>query len=207
MPIAPYIISKIKLWDGIEEVSVNSSNQLEVAIAGGISSNILSTKNLEYGISSQMKIDWNIQKAISSNIFVSKNYLYGISANISSMRMSINKMDNQENSITYSSAVLANTDKTLVDAPGAGYSIRIHHLYAVNEDTTDHEFLVRNGSGGVPYFPFYLAAYGGAVAQNLKRPWDLSVNTALYYDYTAGTTADSFLTFGYEVISSNTNNS
>jgi hypothetical protein len=193
MPTAPYIISKIKLWDGTEEVSVNSSNQLEVAIAGGISSNILSTKNLEYGISSQIvKIN---------------NYLYWISANVSSMRMSINKMDNQENSITYSSAVLANTDKTLVAAPGAGYKLRIHHIYAVNEDTTDHEFNVRNGSAGVPYFPFYLAAYGGAVAQNLKRPWDLTANTALYYDYVAGTTADSFLTFGYEVISSNTNNS
>jgi hypothetical protein len=104
------------------------------------------------------------------------------------------------NPITYVNYTCTAVDGNIIAAPGVGYKLRIHHIYCVNEDDTDLEFLLRNGTGGSPYFAFYLAFYGGAVAQNLRHPWDLSENTALRYDYTAGTTPDAFITIGYEVV-------
>jgi len=112
----------------------------------------------------------------------------------------VEKIDNQEDAITYTTVNKTGTDGNIISAPGAGKHLRIHHIYVVNTDTTDTEFYVRNGSGSTPYFPFYLAAGGGAIAQNLKRPWDLSTNTALYYDHISGTTPDLFITIGYEEI-------
>lgn len=103
-----------------------------------------------------------------------------------------------ENEITYVNKHKTGTDGNLIAAPGSGHHLRIHHLYVVNADTTDTEFYVRNGSGGLPYVAFYLAAYGGAVAQNLKRPWGLSANTALYYHHISGITPDIFFFIGYE---------
>jgi len=121
-------------------------------------------------------------------------------ADITSIKTAVEKIDNQEDPITYYTVQKTGTDGTIVASPGAGHHLRIHHIYVVNCDTTDTEFYIRNGSAGTPYFPYYLAAYGGAVAQNLKRPWDLSTNTALYYDYISGTTPDCFITVGYEDI-------
>ncbi|RLI52175.1 MAG: hypothetical protein DRP09_18430 [Candidatus Thorarchaeota archaeon] len=106
----------------------------------------------------------------------------------------------ESDAITYVTVQKTGTDGDIISAPGTGKKLRIHHIYVVNADDTDTAFKIRNGSGGSPYFAFYLAAYGGAIAQNLKRPWDLSENTALYYDYVTGTTPNTYITIGYEEI-------
>ncbi len=121
-------------------------------------------------------------------------------ASAASILTAVQKLDNCEDPVTYYTVQKTGTDGDIIATPGAGHHLRIHHIYVVNCDTTDTEFYIRNGSAGTPYFPYYLAAYGGAVAQNLKRPWDLSTNTALYYDFISGTTPDCFITVGYEDI-------
>lgn len=126
--------------------------------------------------------------------------LWASEENSAAIKTAVEIIDNQEDSITYLTYVCTTSDGVIVAAPAAGYFLRIHHLYAVNADDTDLEFNIQNGSAGTPYFPFYLAAFGGAVAQNLKRPWDLSQATALYYDYVAGTTPDGFIVVGYETV-------
>jgi len=117
-----------------------------------------------------------------------------------SIKDAVEKLDNQEDEIVYTGVAKSSTDGNIIAAPGAGHHLRIHHIYVVNGDSVDVEFKIRNGSGGSPYFAYYLAAAGGAVAQNLKRPWGLSTNTALYYDYVSGVTPDLFITIGYEDI-------
>lgn len=104
------------------------------------------------------------------------------------------------NPITYYTYVCTAVDGIIIAAPGAGLKTRIHHLYAVNCDTTDLRYYIENGNGGTPYFAYYLSAYGGAVAQNLRHPWDLSEDTALYYNYVSGTTPDAYLIIGYETV-------
>lgn len=119
---------------------------------------------------------------------------------LSPVETALQKIDNQEDSITYTNHTMTSSGANIINAPGAGKALRIHHIYCVNADNYDIEFKIRNGSGGTPYFPYFLASYGGAVAQNLKRPWELSENTALYYDYNTGTTPDGFIVIGYETV-------
>lgn len=123
-----------------------------------------------------------------------------VTQNESGFITALQKIDNQEDAVTYVTVQKTGVDGNVVASPGAGHHLRIHHIYVVNADTSDTEFRVRNGAAGSPYFPYYLAAYGGAVAQNLKRPWRLTSNTALYYDHITGTTPDLFIVVGYEDI-------
>ncbi|RLI52661.1 MAG: hypothetical protein DRP09_17450, partial [Candidatus Thorarchaeota archaeon] len=78
----------------------------------------------------------------------------------SDIKTAVEKIDNQEDSITYVTVQKTGTDGDIISAPGTGKKLRIHHIYVVNADDTDTAFKIRNGSGGSPYFAFYLAAYG-----------------------------------------------
>jgi len=119
--------------------------------------------------------------------------------NSGSIKTAVEKIDNQEDSINYVDVAKANTDGDIVAAPGAGYKLRIHHLFVNNWSGSLVFFHVLDGTGGTRKFSFALAASGGAVAQNFKRPMDLGENHALYYDYSAGTLANVYITVGYSI--------
>jgi len=132
---------------------------------------------------------WQTTQPISGTVTVT---------DISSIKTAVEKIDNQEDSITYLYSPKTISDGDIVAAPGSGNFIRVHHLYVNNEGLNVTIFELEDGS--TPKFRYCLAASGGAVAQNLKRPWDLTANTALRYDYKSGASAVISITVGYEII-------
>ncbi len=118
---------------------------------------------------------------------------------ISDIKTAVEKIDNQEDSIPYVHVQKQTTDGDVVAAPGAGYKLRVHHLYVNNEGANTTIFEIEDGT--TPKFRFCLAANGGGYAQNLKRPWDLSENSAVHYDYISGASAVINITVGYETVS------
>jgi hypothetical protein len=103
----------------------------------------------------------------------------------------------QNPTLTWVAVNKTGTDGDVVAAPSAGNHLEAHHIYTNNADTTDTKFYLQEGSGGVPVFPFYLASYGGGIAQNLKLPWILPTASSLYYNHISGTTPDLWIVVGY----------
>jgi len=120
--------------------------------------------------------------------------------NSADIETAVQKIDNQEDEITYDDVNKLSTDGDIIAAPGVGHHLRIHHIFVMNGGANLTIFYIRNGSAGEPKFAFGLAKEGGCVAQNFKRPWGLSTNTALYYDYNSGTSPNISITVGYEDI-------
>jgi hypothetical protein len=94
----------------------------------------------------------------------------------------------------------ADTSGDLIAAPGAGYYLRIHHIYVSNAADMAVMFDLQAGDVGDRIFSFYLTNNGGTVAQNLKRPLDLPENTSLYYMYLSGDFPNVLITIGYEAV-------
>jgi len=110
----------------------------------------------------------------------------------------VEKIDNQEDSILYRYLQVSTLDADVIAAPGAGYFLRVHHMYVNNVGANVTTFDIEDGT--TTKWRFCLAAIGGAVAQNLKRPWDLAENSPLHYDYGSGLLASISITIGYETI-------
>lgn len=104
----------------------------------------------------------------------------------------------QDDSIAYARVFKETTDGDIIAAPGEGYRLRIHHIYVANAGANFTIFHIEDGT--TEKFTFPLAAEGGLAAQNLKRPWDLAENAALYYDWVSGASAAIYITIGYETI-------
>jgi hypothetical protein len=122
--------------------------------------------------------------------------------NSASIVVAVEKIDNQEDGITYVRASKQAGDDVIIAAPGGGLYLRIHHLFVCNMG--DGWACFNIGIRGTEEFGFCLAGRGGAVAQNLKRPWDLTENTPLYYAYLTSEgpgPPDISITVGYEIIS------
>lgn len=117
---------------------------------------------------------------------------------VSDIKTAVQKIDNQEDGVTYAHVQKANVDGDIVAAPGAGFFLRVHHIYTANEGANFTIFEIEDGTTVKWRIP--LAAEGGVVAQNLKRPWDLTENAALHYDHTSGASALINITVGYETI-------
>lgn len=95
----------------------------------------------------------------------------------------------------------AAVDGDIIAAPPGGYRLRIHHLFVCNRGDGWAYFDIENGN--IDTFGFCLAGRGGAVTQNLKRPWDLDEGRPLYYDYIMSEgpgPPDLSITVGYEII-------
>jgi len=119
-----------------------------------------------------------------------KNNIIAISSNTS------------QNGITYRYSGCGTDDAYFIKSPGAGNQLRIHHIYVNNagSNNTEFEFVDSGASTHNVCWRFYVAAEGGAVAQNLKKPWDLTANCGLYYNWIEGASADMLITIGYETV-------
>ena len=135
---------------------------------------------------------WQATQPVSGTVTVT---------DMSSVKTAVEKIDNQEDSITYVHVVKGAVDGDIIAEPGAGFFLRIHHLFVNNAGS---DWVIFDVEAGIsPKFRFCLAGRGGAVAQNFKRPWDLAEREALHYDYIAagGLSIDIQITVGYETIS------
>jgi len=117
---------------------------------------------------------------------------------ISSIKTAVEKIDNQEDSIRYVHVSKSVIDGDIIATPGVGFFLRIHHIYVNNEGANITTFELEDGTTAI--WRYCLAAIGGAVAQNLKRPWDLTENRALHYDHIGGLMAAINITIGYETV-------
>ena len=133
---------------------------------------------------------WQATQPISGTVTVT---------DMSSVKTAVEKIDNQEDSITYVCVRAgADADADIIAAPGVGWFLRVHHIYVNNEGASVTIFEIEDAATLV--WRYCLAANGGAVAQNLKRPWDLTENQALHYDWISGGLAAINITIGYETI-------
>lgn len=118
--------------------------------------------------------------------------------NSEAIKIAVERIDNQEDVVTYVGVIKETTDGDIIAAPGVGFKLKIHHIFVNNAGANTTIFGIGDGTGNI--FNFCLAAEGGAIAQNFKRPVELDENKPLYYDYVSGAAAVIYITIGYEVI-------
>lgn len=142
----------------------------------------------------QTEKDRTVTGSVTAVSAVSANFK-NTEVNSGAIKTAIERVDDQEDSITYVCVPKATTDGDIIAAPGSGYRLKIHHIFVCNACENVTIFHIRDDTNNK--FSFCLAAEGGAIAQNLKRPWDLTENKALTYDYISGASAVIYITIGY----------
>ena len=110
------------------------------------------------------------------------------------------EIDKLDTILSYISTAQDTDDGNIIAAPGAGKALKIHHIFVNNHGANFTKFKILDGSGGDAIRDYGLAAEGGLAAENLKRPIQLTANTALYYDYESGASADISIAVHYEEI-------
>lgn len=127
-----------------------------------------------------------------------ENYVDGLETELTSIGAEIDKLDTN---LSFATVSKSTSSGDIIAAPGASTAIRIHHIAVNNHGANFTKFQIKDGSAGSIIRDFGLAAEGGLAEINLKRPLELTANTALYYTYESGASADISITIHYETIS------
>jgi len=184
------VIDSIKDTDGIKKITDTvtvTATDLDIRNLAKAQDEIYAVLKTDAGVAYDARDrSWTITETIT---------VLGMSG----VKAALEKIDNQEDSITYIHVLMGIFDGDIISSPGAGFFLRIHHIYVNNEGANVTTFEIEDRVSAK--WRFCLAASGGAVAQNLKRPWDLLENDALHYDYIGGLFAAINITIGYETIS------
>lgn len=121
-------------------------------------------------------------------------------AALAAIQAAVEKLDNQEDEVSDVTVSKSTTDGDIIATPGSGHHLRIHHIGVSNGGPNMVKFHIRKGSGGNILRTFPLAPEGGIAEANFKRPVGLPANTALYYDWVSGASADVSISVHYEDI-------
>lgn len=98
------------------------------------------------------------------------------------------------------SVAKSTTDGDIIAAAGSGVKIKIYHISVNNAGSNDTNFQILDGSGGTVIREYLLAKNGGTVETQFNPPIEGTANTALYYNWISGSSADINITVHYKEV-------
>lgn len=179
------ITNDVNIADGGNSITVDNAGGFSVLPTGGTIDTItnpISVAGSTVAVTGGTYATETTLSTLSDTIATISGHVDGIETTLTNMQYSLESGFNALTSGNITTSGLIGADAAIVAAPGAGNHLSIHHLKGMNHGG-EIRFMIRDGAGGTVLGEYTLAASGGGFSEQLRRPINLSSNTALYYDY------------------------